>query len=58
MARIAFENGILDPSSSKFEHITTMMKDDGALVSPTIPIEDATNDSEILILLKEFKNRK
>jgi hypothetical protein len=31
------------------------MKDDGAPVSPKIPIVDVTNDSEILVLLKEFK---
>jgi len=56
MPRIAFENyGIPDSSSSKFEQIATMMKDDGAPVSPKIPIVDVTNDSEILVLLKEFK---
>jgi hypothetical protein len=55
MPRIAFDNGILEPSSPKFKHIAAMMKDDGAPVSPEIPREDVTNDSEILVLLKEFK---
>jgi hypothetical protein len=32
-----------------------MLKNDGAPISPKIPIEDVTNDSEILVLLKEFK---
>jgi hypothetical protein len=56
MPRINFETyGIPDLSSSKFEHIVTMMKDDGAPISLTIPVVDVTNDSEILVLLKEFK---
>jgi hypothetical protein len=55
MPRIAFENGILDSSNPKFEHITNMMKDDGVPVSPNITIEDVTNESEILVFLKEFK---
>jgi hypothetical protein len=55
MPRIAFDNGILEPSSPKFKHIAAMMKDDGAPVSPEIPRADVTNDSEILVLLKEFK---
>jgi hypothetical protein len=56
MPRINFETyGIPDLSSSKFEHILTMMKDDGAPVSPKIPILDVTNDSEIFVLLKELK---
>jgi hypothetical protein len=56
MPRIGFETyGMSDPSNSKFQQIATMMKDDGAPVSPNIPIEDVTNDSEILVLLKEFK---
>ena len=55
MPRIAFENSILDSSSSMFEHIAAMMKDDGAPVLQTIPIEGVTNDSEILVFLKEFR---
>jgi hypothetical protein len=55
MPRIAFENSILDSSSSKFRQITAMMKNDGVQVLPTIPVEDVTNGSDILVLLKEFK---
>jgi hypothetical protein len=56
MPRTAFETyGISDSASSKFQQIATMMKDDGAPISPNIPIEDVTNDNEILVLLKEFK---
>jgi hypothetical protein len=55
MPRIAFEDRILDPSSPEFKQIATMMKDDGAPISLNVPIEDVTNDSEILVLLKEFK---
>lgn len=55
MPRIAFEGRILDPSSPEFKQIVTMMKDDGAPISLEVPIEDVTNDSEILVLLKEFK---
>ena len=58
MPRLAFENyGISNPSRSKFEQIATMMKDDGAPVSPKIPTMDVTDDSEILVLLS-VQNRR
>ena len=58
MPRLAFENyGITNPSRSKFEQIATMMKDDGAPVSPKIPTMDVTDDSEILVLLS-VQNRR
>jgi hypothetical protein len=44
-----------DLSSSKFEHILTMMKDGGAQVSLKIPILDLMNDTEILEPPEEFK---